>query len=88
METFTLNIPTELLPTILEAVVAVHGLNTPPDVITTDENGNEIRTPSTPQTPEERAKELVVQFLGDIVVQYQQRQALLAVPQVDLSGIK
>jgi len=85
METFTLNIPSELLPVILIAVADVHGLKSTPEVV--DEEGVVIQIAYN-QTPEERAKELVVQFLGDIVVQYQQRQALLAVPQVDLSGIK
>ena len=85
MQTFTLNIPEEILPVILTSVVDIHGLKSTPEIV--DEEGVVIQIAYN-QTPEERAKELVVQFLGDIVVQYQQRQALLAVPKLDLSSIE
>jgi len=85
MQTFTLNIPEEILPVILNAVVDIHGLKTTSAVL--DEAGN-ITQEAVTQTPEDRAKELVIQFLGDIVVQYQQKQALAQVPKVDLSSIE
>jgi len=86
MQQFSLNIPEEILPVILTAVADIHGLNTiAPEV--KDEQGN-ITQEAVMQSPEGRAKELIVQFLGDIVVQYQQRQALSALPKVDLSSIE
>jgi len=85
MKQFSLNIPEEILPVILTAVADVHGLKSTPEIV--DEDGV-VTQEAYNQTPEERAKELVVQFLGDIVVQYQNRQALLAVPKIDLSSIE
>ena len=69
MQQFSLNIPEQVLPTILEAVVNIHGL-------------------AEGQTPEERAKELVVQFLGDIVNQNNLKKAQEAIKPVDLSVIQ
>lgn len=89
MEKFTLNIPTDLLPIILNAVVDIHGLESRPDVVTTDEEtGETVSAPQEQQTPEERTKQLIIQFLSDIVNQYQLKQVKQTIEPIDLSAIK